>query len=241
MLGILKGLALTACVCLLFPARPQPITDSEQPSPLSADEIRLGVLLIATLAMWMTDSLHGIAPAWIGLAAACICLLPRVGFLTSEEFAAGTNFRTCIYIAGILGLAAVVSQSGLGAIIGGAILKILPLDPGRTALDFASLIGLTAALNFAVTANGVPALYTPLAKLLADSSGLPLMTVLMVQVIGYSTPLLPYQSSPIVVAMGMAKVPAADGLKLCLALSAVTFLLLAPLDYVWFRLLGWIG
>ena len=102
------------------------------------------------------------------------------------------------------------------------------------------LTGLTALLNFAVTANGVPALFTPLAQSLAAGTGLPLLTVLMVQVIGYATPLLPYQASPIVVAMGMGKVPARDGLRLCLPLAAVTFVLVVPLDYAWFRVLGWI-
>ena len=60
----------------------------------------------------------------------------------------------------------------------------------------------------------------------------------MVQVIGYATPLLPYQASPVVVAMGMGQVPARDGVRLCMALAATTFLMLVPLDYAWFKLLG---
>jgi di/tricarboxylate transporter len=95
-------------------------------------------------------------------------------------------------------------------------------------------------LNFVVTANGVPALYTPLAHDLSQATGLPLLTVLMVQVIGYATPLMPYQASPIIVAMGMGKAPARDALRLCLLVAAVTFALLAPLDYFWFKALGWI-
>ena len=73
------------------------------------------------------------------------------------------------------------------------------------------------------------ALFTPLAHTLADASGLPLMTVLMVQVIDYATPELPYQASPIVVAMGMGGVPRAiasgsasrscSSLSFCLCLS----------------------
>jgi len=239
--GVLKGIVLAACICLLFPAQPQQVGAASQAGPLTAAERRLGLLLLATLLLWMTDTLHGVQPAWVGLAAACICLLPRVGFITGDEFATGVNFRTCIYIAGILGLAALVARSGLGDRIGQALLAVAPLDPGAPFRSFASLVGITALLNFVVTANGVPALFTPLARTLADASGLPLLTVLMVQVIGYATPVLPYQASPIVVAMGMGQVPARDGLRLCLALAAITFGLLVSLQYAWFALLGQLG
>lgn len=237
-LGVLKGAALTACICLLFPAQPRFAAAVEASGPLSRAERSLSLVLLVTLGFWISDAIHGISPAWVGLAAACYCLLPRLGFLDGEEFARGVNFRTCIYIAGILGLAALVTRSGLGDLLGGAIVSAMPLDPAHRARDFGSLLGITAVLNFVVTANGVPALFTPLAERLAEATGLPLLTVLMTQVIGYATPLLPYQASPIVVAMGMARVPARDGLALCLALAAVTYALLVPLDYAWFGLLG---
>ncbi|MDQ0473406.1 SLC13 family permease [Labrys wisconsinensis] len=241
-LSLGKGAALVAAIVALFPAKPAGTVAAEPPAPaFGPAERRLSLILAATLALWMTDALHGVSPAWVGLAAACLCLLPRIGFLSGEDFAAGVNVRTCLYIAGILGLAAVVAQTGLGAAIGRGVLALLPLDPARPALGFASLAALTAALNFLVTANGVPALFTPLAHLLADGTGLPLATVLMVQVIGYATPILPYQASPIVVAMGMEKVLARDGARLCLVLALFSYAVLLPLDYGWFRLLGWIG
>jgi di/tricarboxylate transporter len=196
-------------------------------------------VLLVTLTLWMTDSLHGIAPAWVGLAAACICVLPRVGFLSGDEFAAGVNIRTCLYVAGILGLAAVVSRTGLGAAVGDGLVSRLPLDPRAPMTSFVSLAGLTSALNFIVTASAEPALFTPLARTLADSSGYSLTTVLMAQVIGYATPLLPYQAAPIVVAMGMGKVSPRDGVALCLIIALVTFVVLLPLSYLWFRVLGW--
>ncbi|AHG21717.2 citrate transporter [Chania multitudinisentens RB-25] len=240
-LGVAKGVLLTLCICWLFRATPQKVEKISGQVALSMAEWRLIILLFTTVLLWITDSWHGIAPAWVGLAAACFCLLPRVGFLTGEQFAAGVNIRTCIYIAGILGLTALVSHSGLGNWLGDALVKVMPQNPDRPFIAFASLIGITALLNFVVTANGVPALFTPLAQILADSSGLPLITVLMTQVIGYATPLLPYQASPIVVAMGMGNVPLREGLKLCLLLAALSFGLLVPLDYLWFRLLGWMG
>ena len=62
--------------------------------------------------------------------------------------------------------------------------------------------------------------------------------MIMIQVLGYSTPLLPYQASPIVVAMALGKVPARAGMLLCIALAAATYLILLPLDYAWFTVLG---
>lgn len=239
-LGLLKGLALILCLYFLFPADPRPAAPRQNATPLSPAEKRLGALLLVTLLLWATDTLHGVSPAWIGLASACLCLLPRIGFLNGDEFATGINIRTCIYIAGILGLAALVSHSGLGLLLGKSLVRILPLDPAHPATSFGGLVALTSALNFAVTSNGVPALFTPLAQGLSDASGFPLLTVLMVQVIGYSTPLLPYQAAPIVVAMGMEQVPARDAILLCLVLSAITFLFLVPIDYIWFQVLGWI-
>ncbi len=92
-------------------------------------------------------------------------------------------------------------------------------------------------MNFIMTANGVPALFTTLAQSFSQATGFPLLSVIMIQVLGYSTPLLPYQASPIVVAMALGKVPGRAGIALCLALALVTFLVLLPLDYAWFRLL----
>ena len=172
------------------------------------------------------------------LPSACICLMPGTGFLTADEFAASANFRTLIYIAAILGLAALVTQSGLGDLAGRALMATAPLDPSTPFRSFATLVGISTLFNFIVTANGVPALYTPLAKTLADASGLPLLAVLMIQVVGFSTTVLPYQASSIVVAMQMGKVPAGAAVRLSLALALITFVILVPLDYLWFGSVG---
>ena len=205
---------------------------------MSRAEKRLAWLLLVVLTLWVTESWHGIGPAWTGLAAAVVTLLPRVGFISGEEFSSGVNMRTCIYVAGILGLATTVTQTGLGRAVGEALLHVMPLDADKPFTSFAALTGITTVLNFIMTANGVPALYTTLAQSFSQATGFPLLSVIMIQVLGYSTPLLPYQASPIVVAMALGKVPARAGMKLCLWLAVATFLVLLPLDYGWFRLLG---
>jgi di/tricarboxylate transporter len=237
-LGLLKGAALIASICELFPATPRWSAAAAAVAPLSNAERRLASLLGITLLLWFTDAIHGIATAWIGLASACVCLMPRIGFLTADEFAASTSIRTLIYIAAIIGLAALVAQSGLGDAVGRAFTEMAPLDPSAPFRSFATLVGMSTLFNFAVTANGVPLLYTPLAKTLADASGLPLAAVLMIQVIGFSTTILPYQASPIVVGMEMGKIPVGAAVRLSLLLALITFVILVPMEYVWF---GWLG
>lgn len=238
--GVLKGILLTLCICKLFPATPQRVPRQAHLPALSGEELRLIAVLLLTLLLWMTDSLHGISPAWVGLTAACFCLLPRIGFVSSEAFGSGVNFRTCLYVAAILGVTAVVVDSGLGETIASALLTVAPLDKASPFLSFLSLNAITTVLNFVVTANGVPAMFTPMANSFAEASGFSLMTVMMIQVFAYATPLLPYQASPIVVAMGLGNVPPRAAIKLCLLVALVSALVLLPLDYLWFRLLGYL-
>lgn len=237
-LGWLKGAVLIVLICWLFPGKPHAPRDLTPPEPMSRDEKRLAWMLAVVLFLWVSESWHGIGPAWTGLAAAVITLLPRVGFINGDEFSTGVNIRTCIYVAGILGLAITVTQTGIGSAVGEALLQVMPLDVEKPFTSFLALTGITTALNFIMTANGVPALYTTLAQSFADATGFPLLSVIMIQVLGYSTPLLPYQASPIVVAMALGKVPARAGMLLCIALAAATYLILLPLDYLWFSILG---
>lgn len=236
-LGWLKGALLVGLICWLFPGKPHTPMDVMPPAPMSRDEKRLAWMLAVVLLMWVSESWHGIGPAWTGLAAAIITLLPRVGFINGDEFSSGVNIRTCIYVAGILGLAITVTQTGIGSAVGEALLHVMPLDADKPFTSFLALTGITTALNFIMTANGVPALYTTLAQSFADATGFPLLSVIMIQVLGYSTPLLPYQASPIVVAMALGKVPARAGMLLCITLAMATYLVLLPLDYLWFSVL----
>jgi di/tricarboxylate transporter len=239
-LGLFKGAIIAVYLTLAFPASPRMLPRAEAGTKFSADEWKLSAILLVTLVLWMTDSIHGIRAAWIGLISACICLLPRVGLLSSEDFVRDINIRTCIYLAGILALASIVTWSHLGEQIGNVIIPRLPLDAASPAKSFASILGLASLLNFVATANELPAVFTPLAKGLAQHSGIPLATVLMSQVLVYATPLLPYQAIPIVVATRIGRVPTRHAVLACAVIGAISYAFLAPLDYLWFGVLGWL-
>ncbi|CAD7563217.1 Arsenic efflux pump protein [Citrobacter europaeus] len=147
-LGWLKGAVLIVLICWLFPGKPHAPRDLTPLEPMSRDEKRLAWMLAVVLLLWVSESWHGIGPAWTGLAAAVITLLPRVGFINGDEFSTGVNIRTCIYVAGILGLAITVTQTGIGSAVGEALLQVMPLDAEKPFTSFLALTGITTALNF---------------------------------------------------------------------------------------------
>ena len=238
-LALVKGAVLTLCTVRLFPDRLSARPEAEPLPPISAAERRLACILFLMLAFWMTDTLHGISPAWIGLAAAVLCLLPRVGAIYGDDLAQ-VPFQTTLYVAALFGLTATVNHTGLGRELGRALLAVAPLQPGAVVENFATLTGIATGFLFVATANGAPALYTALAGELSRASGLDLMQVLMIQVVGYSTLLLPYQAPPIIVTMGLARIGLADATRLTLVTGLASLIVATPLAFLWFRATGWL-
>ena len=87
-LGILKGLILIGLICWLFPGNPKPAKDLAPSEPMGRDENGSpaaggGVDDVGD------GELARRGPAWTGLAASVVVMLPRIGFITGEEFSAG--------------------------------------------------------------------------------------------------------------------------------------------------------
>lgn len=240
--SLARAVLITLLVLWLYPERSRARDIRAEPAePLGRDGRWMAAALVVTLAFWATDFAHGISPAWIALACAVFCVWPRPGLVPIKDFNTRVNFASVVYVAGILGLAAVLISTGGAKLIGGWLIQHLPLEPGADFRNFYSLILLGMTVSATATAPSVPAILGPLAADLAQATDLPLTTVLMTQVIGYSTVLLPYQVPPIVVAMQLAGVSMREGARITLTLAAASLLVLIPLNYLWWRLLGYFG
>ncbi|MCP4596865.1 SLC13 family permease [Neptuniibacter sp.] len=239
-LGLIKGALIIALIIWLYPDSPVRQTVSIDNKRMSSDERKLTVLILITLGFWLTDSIHHISAAWIGLAAACFLLLPGIGLVSQKSFNSKFNIASLIFVVGILGLGTLINHSGIGAMIGDQLNNWLPLSPENSLLSFISLSLTAFFTGTAATLPGVPAILTPFAEQLSEKSGFTLQAVLMTQVLGFSTILFPYQSAPLMVGMQIAKVPLKHAMKLCFVLTPITILLLFPLDFLWWKLLGWI-
>ncbi|WP_432468819.1 SLC13 family permease [Agarivorans sp. Z349TD_8] len=244
-LGILKSLLIVLLVLWIFPAKISSTTGNHSPKPDepfdSKIQKRVGIILGITLLFWISDSLHGVNPAWVGLVAAIILLMPKWGVLAAKSFNSSIDFGTVIFVAAALGLGALVNASGLGEYVGQAFSHLLPNTIENTFLNFMSLSLISTFTGLITTIPGVPTVLSPMAANFAEATGFSLPAVLMTQVIGFSTVLFPYQVAPLIVAMQLSGERLADLLKITLPLALLTIVVLMPLDYLWWRLLGWIA
>ena len=115
------------------------------------------------------------------------------------------------------------------------------LEPGADGHAFATLSLLAASMGLFATMPGEVAIMSPLAGDLAAATGLPLLTVLMTVVNGYTLVAFPYQVGPIVFALVLGGARFVDAARLMLPLVLASALLLMPLTYLWWRAIGALG
>ena len=212
--------------------------EAERPASMAGRERLLTGILLLALALWVTDSLHGISAGWIGLGAAAILLIPGLGLVPKDTLNKELDYNSLFYVAGVLAMGVVVAETGLAGDVGGWLFRVLPFEAGANAANFGKLAGLSAVVGLVVTNPGIPAVMSPLSGEIAAAAAMPLATVLMIQVVGFSSVILPYQAAPVVIGMQMGGVSMGQGAKLTLVLTFLTVVLLVPLNYLWWLALG---
>lgn len=239
-LGVLKAMLIIALITWLYreaPEQPQTAQEETLP-PFSTAERRMLMVLLVAIGFWVSDFLHHISPAWIALSAAIFLMLPFNQDLLPKQAVAKINYNPLFFVAGIMGLGTMMNHTGLGEVFADALLYWLPLDPQTPFLNYLSLWATSFSTGLVATLPGVGAVLSPLAEDMAAASGFSRDAILMTQVLGFSTIMLPYQSAPLVVAMQLGKERVTDAIKICLVLTLFTAVLLLPLDYLWWRFLG---
>ena len=237
-MGALKCIALVGFVLWLFPAtaRPQPAA-LKQP-PLTAEQRRTAAILVVALALWATDFLHGIQAGWVALGAGIACLLPRVGVMPAAAFSE-IKLGPYFYIGATIGLGLVIQKTGLSDGLGGFLHGVLPLEPGADFANFLILAVLATFTGVFTTIPAQPAVLAPLAETFAQAAGWPLKSALMVIAVGYSTFLAPYQVPPVMVGLQVGALQLMPTLRLALWLAGFGLLVMVPLQYLWWRVIGY--
>ncbi len=238
-MGLVKGALIIAIVCWMFPARTHRVGEMTDLRPMSNNEKKLTAIVLIALVLWATDFLHGIRPGWIALGAAVVAMLPRVGAVPVTLFQERIRFGSFFYIAAVLGLGAVMLDTGLGQAFGDALLTVIRVERDHDASNFITLSVLFTLASMLVTNPAQPALLSPLAGHVAEAAGWPIETALMSIAVGFSTLILPYQAPPVIVGMHLAQLKVRDAVRLTVPLALISMVALIPLHYLWWRAIGY--
>jgi len=239
-LGVLKTLLLIEIIYRLFPEpkqlNPMPV---EPAAPMSRDERVVAAVLTISLVLFMTDVVHGISLAWISVGAAIACLLAAIGSLSAKSLSE-MNVGMLVHVAGILSIGAVIADTGLGSAISGKLLSLSGMVPGHDVINLALIAAIFSVIGLFTTVISLAVVLVPLAGDFAAASGLPVLTVLHLQVVVTSAVFFPYQNFLIVIAMQYGDIRLKDGVRFCLVQAALTVLILFPLNYAWWSFLGYL-
>ncbi|MEM7427958.1 MAG: SLC13 family permease [Pseudomonadota bacterium] len=206
-------------------------------SPWTGDQRRLMIILLGTLVFWATDNVHGIAAAWVGLAAALICMAPLLGAIRPATVTQ-LNFGPWFFVAGAISVGAVVRDSGLGPTLGAYMFGGGTLSGLPSLLQYAALVSGSAVLAVFTTLPASPSIFTPLAGSLAETIGWPVEAVVLAQVPSFIFFAFPYQAPPVLVGITMLNIPLGQSMKFFALACLIGLTLLTPLHYLWGSSIG---
>jgi len=241
---VLSGGALLIYPLLIWVLFREPLNprgNGSEATPWSAFDRRLMIILGAALILWITDTIHGISPAWVALGAALLCTAPRIGMLPARALGEDVNYGPLLYVAAIIGFGAVATVSGAGTLIADNLLAAVNLEPGAEFLNYLFMTGLAVIVGIFTTMPAQAAVLVPMAEAMADASGWDLISVVMTGVPTWSIMLFPYQGPPLILALALSNMRITWLTKTLVGYFIVACLILLPLHYFWGQMLGYFG
>lgn len=206
--------------------------------PMTAAQKRGGLLLIAVILMWMTDFIHHVSPAVVGVGVIMVALLPRIGVLDAEDLRK-VNLLPFIFVAAAVSMANVVTHThGIELVTGYIFAKMLPLMTtplmSTTVLYWSAFIyHFALASEISMLASSVPPLMN-----FAKTNDLSPKFVGLIWTFAAGGKLFAYQNAVLVVGYSFGYFKGKDLLKFGLLLTIVEFAVLVPTVMFYWPLIG---
>jgi anion transporter len=206
--------------------------------PWSVQEKKCAVLVLIAVAIWMTDFLHHLNPALIGVGIGLAALLPGIGFLSIEDFRK-VNLSVFFMVGGAICMTNVLVDTKAIELFTKVMFSwMAPLvsDVYKSSVVLywtAFVYHIFLASETSMVAASMP----PLMHFALDKGFNPL-TIGMIWTFAVGGKIFIYQSAPIVTAYGYGYFDAKDVLKVGLILTVVESILIFFLVPFYWPLLG---
>jgi citrate:succinate antiporter len=205
----------------------------------TANERKTLAVLGVTLALWLTDRMHGLSPAIPALIGAGLLMLPGIGVLSWKRFEQKLSWGMILSLGASLSLAAAMTRSGAAGFVSRQVIDNLGGLASEPRLLAVGLVVAVALVHLAITSLAACiALVIPVAATMAQRASLdPIVCGLIVTIVIDAVILYPVQTATNLIAYEAGYFDAADVRRFGLAmlgLTAVVVLLTIP---YW----GWLG
>ena len=238
-------LAWRVTVWLYPPEREQPpggpaflTAELQRMGPLSGMEKRAAFLLLLATAFWVTDFVHHIPPAMIGLGVGLLAVMPRIGVLGVEDLRK-LNYLVIVFVAAALSLGEILRTSGALQVLTTAVfgeVQVLLGPPWITTVVLywtAFVYHLFLGDEIAMLATSIPVLMQA-----ARTHGVNPLFVGMVWTFGAGGKIFIYQTGVLVVGYSYGYFTPKDMFRMGLALTVIEFFVLLLVLPLWWPLIG---
>ena len=206
--------------------------------PVTRDEKYTAVIFVATLLLWATDSIHGIAVGVVGLLSVIFLMLPDIGVMTWKEAQPKVPWDVFVLYGAGLSMGTALTTSGAAEWLAGTLFS--PLDDLSIPLQMIIMIWAVTLLQVFFTGGGPKTTaLTPIVIAHAVSIGAdPRAFALVLGMNMQQQYLLPVSNMPNAVAMGTGEITSRELNKTGAVMSvlAAAFMSLMVVTY-W----SWIG
>jgi len=231
-MGVGRAVAITAIAYVLYRPRPDTTIDLDgEPADedaAAADVRRMLLYMLLGVAIWATDAIHGLHPLYGALVVSVLAFAPRIGVVSPESVSDG-DFSIVFFLGAIFAIAEGLRRTEFTDLAARAILESLPGDASLL-LVLPAVILAAMALAFLMEGLAVASVLTPVLVSFAESAGLPLVPVAMIEAVALNTYFLPYQSAVLVGILGLNYVGSRELIKMATLCSLATLLVLMPVQ-----------
>ncbi|WP_311172729.1 SLC13 family permease [Halobellus ordinarius] len=206
-------------------------TSTEARRPMSSSERRMLAFLLAGVALWVTDVVHGPHPVYGALLVTVLALLPGIGIADFEETVGDVDFSILFFVAAVLTIGTGLTRTNVATALAERLLLYVPTDASLVVI-LAVVFLFTVALLFVVSGLAAASVVTPVLLTFAVDAGLPLLPVALTEAVALSMPFFPYQSAVLVVILAYDIVDVRELIRVVSAATLATMLLLVPIQLV---------
>ena len=209
-------------------------------TPVSKQEIRIGVILMATALLWFTDFAHGLPPAVPALIAMVVILMPKVGLLDWRDFEQNLGWTNFFVIATSLSLANALVTSGAAGwfaelLVGG----VTGLDDSPFLILLVMVVSAAIARLLMPNIAAYLALVIPIAMSTGGAMGLnPIICGLAVVIVGDSVVFYPAGGTASVFIYIRAEIRSPEVFRLGIIMTVVSIATLFGVALPYWGLLG---